>query len=85
MSEFLARAVETELGEHPAGKNTPELAALCEVAVDALGEMYQKIATVQTKALKAQQKAMAISGSESGLSSSAIKSQQDLKVAGVMV
>src|SRR5271170_7464439 len=50
MSEYFSRAVDTELGEHPAVKNNPEFLALVEAASGALGELYQKIGTAVARA-----------------------------------
>jgi hypothetical protein len=43
MTEYLSRAVDTELGEHAAVESRPQWLALCRVASGALGELYQKI------------------------------------------
>lgn len=43
MASFLCNAVDEELSEHEAIKANPEWLALSRKAVDALGELYQKI------------------------------------------
>lgn len=52
MAEYFSRAVDTELEEHAAVKDNPEFMALVETAGGALGELYQKIATAETRAIE---------------------------------
>jgi len=43
MANFLTRAVEMELGEHPAVKDRPDLAELAEKASEALFSLTEKL------------------------------------------
>lgn len=58
MAEYFSRAVDRELGEHPAVKDNPEFLALAEAANGALWDLYQKIAAAYVRAHDAMELAL---------------------------